>query len=100
MLNETRNDTESDDGSDSKSIMMSERDMENLGETEKCYEGLISTELLQDRSYIPGSTYKEPYKRGWRSNNTVQIGNRHKTFSVTFMCFILSVCCTESYGAR
>ena len=28
--------------------MMSERDMENLGETEKFDEGLISTELLQD----------------------------------------------------
>ena len=33
LLNETRNDTESDDGSDSKSIMMSKRDMENLGKT-------------------------------------------------------------------
>ena len=48
MLNETRKDTESDDGSDSKSIMMSKRDMGNLGETEKFDEGLISTELLQD----------------------------------------------------
>ena len=28
--------------------MMSERDMENLDETKKCDEGLISTELLQD----------------------------------------------------
>ena len=28
--------------------MMSERDMENLGETEEFDEGLISTELLQD----------------------------------------------------
>ena len=28
--------------------MMSERDMENIGETEKFNEGLISTELLQD----------------------------------------------------
>ena len=28
--------------------MMSERDMENLGETEKFDEGFISTELLQD----------------------------------------------------
>ena len=26
------------------------------------------------------------------------IGNRYETFSVTFTCFILSVCCTESYG--
>ena len=41
LLTETRNDTESDDESDSKSIMMSERDMENLGETEKFDEGLI-----------------------------------------------------------
>ena len=48
MLNETRNDTESDDRSDSESIMMSERDMENIDETEKFDEGLISTETLQD----------------------------------------------------
>ena len=48
LTNETRNDTESDDGSDRKSIMMSERYMENIGETEKFDEGLISTELLQD----------------------------------------------------
>ena len=33
LLNETRNDTESDDASDSESIMMSEIDMKNLGET-------------------------------------------------------------------
>ena len=33
LLNETRNDTEIDDASDSESIMMSERDMEYLGET-------------------------------------------------------------------
>ena len=38
--------------------------------------------------------------RGWRSNNTTQTGNRYETFSVTFMCFILSVCCMKSYGAR
>ena len=38
----------SNDASDSESIMMSLRDMENLGETEKFDEGLISTELLQD----------------------------------------------------
>ena len=47
-LIETRNDTEGGDESDSESIMMSERDMENLDETEKFDEGLISTELLQD----------------------------------------------------
>ena len=28
-----------------------------------------------------------------------KIGNRYKSFSVTFTCFILSVCCTETYGA-
>ena len=54
---------------------------------------------LQDRSYLSGSTNKISYKRGWRSNNTIQTGNRYETFSVTFTCFILSVCCTESYGA-
>ena len=32
LLSETRNDTESGDKSNSESIMMSERDMENLGE--------------------------------------------------------------------
>ena len=48
LLSETRNDTESDDETNSESIMMSERDMENLGETEKFDEGLINTELLQD----------------------------------------------------
>ena len=48
LLNATRNDTESGDESDSKSIMMSKRDMENLGKTEKFDEGLISTEMLQD----------------------------------------------------
>ena len=48
LLSETRNDTETGDESNSESIMMSERDMENLGKTEKCDEGLITTELLQD----------------------------------------------------
>ena len=57
LLNETRNDTESDDASDSESIMMSERDMENLGETENLDEGLISTELLQD---IPDGNQTHP----------------------------------------
>ena len=32
LISETRNDTESDDKSDSKSIMMSKKDMENLDE--------------------------------------------------------------------
>ena len=48
LLSETRKDTESDDESDSEPIMMSERDMENLGKTEKFDEGLISTETLHD----------------------------------------------------
>ena len=43
LLSETRNDTESSDESDSESIMMSERDMENLDETEKFDDDLIST---------------------------------------------------------
>ena len=48
LLSETRNDTESGDESDSESIMMSERDMENIDETEKFDDGIISTEMLQD----------------------------------------------------
>ena len=48
MLSETRNDTESDDASDSESIMMSLRDMENLDKTEKFDDDLISTETLHD----------------------------------------------------
>ena len=48
LLSETHNDTESGDESDSESIMMSERDMENIDKTEKFNEGLISTEMLQD----------------------------------------------------
>ena len=51
-------------------------------------------------TYISGSTNQRSYKRGWRSNNTIQTGNRYETFSVTFTCFILSMCCTERYGAR
>ena len=48
LLSETRNDTESGDKSNSKSIMMSEKDMENLDETEKFDDDLISTETLHD----------------------------------------------------
>ena len=48
LLSETRNNTESGDESDSKSIMMSEKDMENLDETEKFDDDLISTETLHD----------------------------------------------------
>ena len=48
FLTENRNDTESGDKSDSKSIMMSEKDMENADEKENFDDDLISTELLQD----------------------------------------------------
>ena len=48
LLSETRNDTESGDKSDSESIMISEKDMENLDETEKFDDDLISTETLHD----------------------------------------------------
>ena len=48
LISETRNDTESGDESDSESIMMSEKDMEYLEETEKFDDGLISTETLHD----------------------------------------------------
>ena len=41
-------DTESGDESDSESIMMSEKDMENLDEIEKFHDDLISTETLYD----------------------------------------------------
>ena len=48
LWSETRNDTESGDGSDSESIMMRERDLENLDKTEKFDDDLISTETLHD----------------------------------------------------
>ena len=48
LLTETRNDTESVDKSDSKSIIMSEQDMENIDEEEKFDDDLISTETLHD----------------------------------------------------
>ena len=48
LLSETRNDTESGDESDSQSIMMSKKDMENLYKTENFDEDLISTETLHD----------------------------------------------------
>ena len=44
FISETRIDTESDDESDSESIMMSQKDTENLDETEKFDDDLISTE--------------------------------------------------------
>ena len=48
LITETRNNTESDDESDSESIMMSEKDMENLDKKEKFDDNLISTETLHD----------------------------------------------------
>ena len=48
LVTETRNDTESDDESDSESLMMSEKDMENIDETENLDDNLISTETLHD----------------------------------------------------
>ena len=48
LLSETRNDTESGDEYDSESIMMSEKDMENLDKTEEFDDDLISTETLHD----------------------------------------------------
>ena len=46
LISETRNNTESGDESDSESIMMTKKDMENLDETEKFDGDLISTETL------------------------------------------------------
>ena len=48
LFTETHNDTESGDKSDSESIMMSEKDMENIDEKEKSDDDLISTETLHD----------------------------------------------------
>ena len=48
LISETRNNTEIDDESDSKSIMMSEKDIENLDGEEKFDDDLISTETLHD----------------------------------------------------
>ena len=48
LLSETRNDTESGDESDSESIMISEKYMEDLDKTEKSDDDLISTETLHD----------------------------------------------------
>ena len=47
-LTETCNDTESGDKLDSESIMIIEKDMENLDETEKFDDDLIGTETLHD----------------------------------------------------
>ena len=48
LISKTRNDTESGDESDSESVMMSKKDMENLDKTEKFDDDLISTETLHD----------------------------------------------------
>ena len=48
LISETRNDTESGDESDSESIMMSEKDMDNIDEKGKFDDELISTETLHD----------------------------------------------------
>ena len=48
LISETRNDTESGDESDSKSVMMSKTNMENLDEKEEFDDNLVSTETLHD----------------------------------------------------
>ena len=47
LISEARNDTESGDKSDSKSIMMSKKDMENLEKTEKLIRNCIKQKKLQ-----------------------------------------------------
>ena len=44
---ETRNDAESGDKSDNKSIMMSGQDMEDINSGDESYHDLISTEMLE-----------------------------------------------------
>ena len=48
LSTETCNDTERGDESNSKSLMMSEKDMENIDEKEEFDDDLISTETLHD----------------------------------------------------
>ena len=48
ILIETRNNAESGDKSDSKIIMMSEQDMENLYSSDESDHDLISTEMIHD----------------------------------------------------
>ena len=45
---DTRNDAESGDESDNKSITMSEQDMENINSGDESDHDLISTEMLED----------------------------------------------------
>ena len=65
ILTETRKDAESGDESDSKSIMMSEQDMENLDPNEKSDHDLISTEMLED-IYDGSQTHPNVNKRETR----------------------------------
>ena len=62
LITETRNDSESGDESDSESIMMSEKDMENLDEKEKFDDDLISTETLH-AIHDGNQTHLNIYKR-------------------------------------
>ena len=48
IITETRNDAESGDESNNKSIIMSKQDIENLYSNEKSDHDLISTEMLED----------------------------------------------------
>ena len=73
LLSETRNDIESGDESDSESIMMSEKDMENLDEKEIFDDDLISTETLHDIRDV-NQTHPKTDKREAR----IAIRNRMK----------------------
>ena len=48
ILNETRNDAESGDKSDKKSIMMIEQDMDAINSGDESDNDLISTKMLED----------------------------------------------------
>ena len=62
ILTETRNDVESCDESDNKSIMMSKQDMENLDSNEESDHDLISTETLED---IRDGSHTHPNVNEW-----------------------------------
>ena len=57
LLTETRNDAESCDESDNESIMMSEKDMENINSGDESYHDLISTVMLE---YIRDGSQTHP----------------------------------------
>ena len=57
ILTETRNDAESGDESDNKSIVMSKQDMENIDSNENSDRDLMSTEMLED---IRGGSQTHP----------------------------------------